>query len=92
MMVAWPAKHVGVILTQIYNCKLCAYLLVCLNSVKICTVYNVCKYDSFCDIWVQEISTLSATLRRDLEGLEICFGVEIAVLLGCAAASLGGCS
>jgi hypothetical protein len=39
-MVAWPPKHVGVTLMQIYDCKLSAYLLVYLNSVKICTVYN----------------------------------------------------
>jgi hypothetical protein len=31
--VAWPPKHVGVRLIQIYNCKQCAYLLVYLNKV-----------------------------------------------------------
>jgi hypothetical protein len=32
VMLAWPPKHVAVTVTQIYNCKQCPYLLVCLNN------------------------------------------------------------
>jgi hypothetical protein len=41
MMVAWLSKHVGLILIQVYTHKQCVHLLVCRNSIEICTVYNM---------------------------------------------------